>query len=151
MYLFLKLLHVLAAVAFIGNVVAGMFWYGFAVRTNDAVIVRHAIEGLNRSDRLFTFYGGIVLFLSGAALTWVGGYPLWQTLWIWTGFGMFLGAGAVFHAFGAPIRKQLLEMAQAGPLVPAACASLTARYCVVLSATIMMLLVATAAMVFKRP
>ena len=52
MYLWLKLIHVLAVVMFIGNIVTGVFWHKHAERTRDPRLIAHAMAGVIRSDRL---------------------------------------------------------------------------------------------------
>ena len=57
MYLWLKLVHILAVILFIGNIVTGLFWHKHALRTGDARLIAHAMDGVLRSDRLFTMRG----------------------------------------------------------------------------------------------
>ena len=52
MYLWLKLLHVLAVVTFLGSIVAGFFWHAHAARTRDAKLLAHTVAGVIRSDRM---------------------------------------------------------------------------------------------------
>lgn len=114
MYLTLKLLHVLSAVAFLGNITLGLFWQAHAARTRDPKLVAFTLEGINRSDVLFTKPGAIGLLLTGLALTGVGHFPFMATGWLVAGLVLFIAAGATFGALAAPLRRQMLELAQQG-------------------------------------
>jgi uncharacterized membrane protein len=57
MYLLIKLLHITAVIAFIGNIAAGRFWHAHAARTRDPKLLAHTMDGIIRSDRLFTVPG----------------------------------------------------------------------------------------------
>ena len=65
MYLWLKLIHILAVVMFIGNIVTGVFWHKHAVRTRDRASSRTPWTACIRSDRLFTMPGVLVILASG--------------------------------------------------------------------------------------
>jgi uncharacterized membrane protein len=114
MYLWLKLVHVLAVVMFIGNIVAGVFWHRHALRTRDARLIAHAMDGIIRSDRLFTMPGVVLIIASGVFAAILGGMPLLRTGWIaWT-LVLFGISGLVFMLKLAPLQRQLLRFAQAG-------------------------------------
>ena len=61
LYLALKTVHVLAAVAFLGNIIVGGFWKALADRTGNAAIMAHTIDGIIKADRIFTIPAVIVL------------------------------------------------------------------------------------------
>jgi|SRR5689334_15521508 len=132
MYETLKLLHVLSAVAFLGNITLGVFWQALAARTRDPKVLAYTLEGVARSDVLFTKPGAIGLLLTGLALVWVGHFPFMATGWLIAGLVLFIAAGATFGALAAPLRRQMLEMAQqgaqAGTFSYEAYAALDARY-----------------------
>jgi len=114
MYLALKLLHVVAAIAFLGNITIGLFWQAQAARTRDPKLIAFALEGINRSDAFFTKPGAILLLLSGLGIAWVGHFPVFGTGWILWTLVLFILAGAVYGALASPLRRQMLELAQAG-------------------------------------
>ena len=51
MYLVLKLLHVAAVIAFLGNITTGLFWHRHAARTRDPKLLAFTMGGIIRSDR----------------------------------------------------------------------------------------------------
>jgi uncharacterized membrane protein len=102
MYLWLKFLHVLAVVMFLGNIVTGVFWHRHALRTRDPKLLAHAMDGVRRSDRLFTMPGVFLILGSG----------IWAAIQ-WT-IVLFAVSGITFGTRIAPIQKQLHAFAEAG-------------------------------------
>lgn len=114
MYLWLKLIHVLAVVMFIGNVVTGVFWHKHAQKTRDAKLLAHTMEGVIRSDRLFTMPGVLIIIASGVLAAMQGGFPLLGTPWILWTLVLFGISGAVFGMRLAPLQRQMRDFAAAG-------------------------------------
>src|SRR6188474_3607230 len=82
MYLWLKVIHILAVVMCIGNIVTGVFWHKHAERTRDPRLIAHAMAGVIRSDRLFTMPGVFLILASGIFAAVQGGFPILRTGWI---------------------------------------------------------------------
>lgn len=114
MYLLLKLLHVIAVIAFLGNIATGLFWHAHAARTRDPGLLAHTMSGIIRSDRIFTIPGvvGIVGFGIVAAIH--GHLPLLRTGWILWTLVLFGISGVVFMARVVPLQRQLLAEAEGG-------------------------------------
>jgi len=115
MFPWLKLLHVVGVVLFLGNVVTGLFWHAHAARTRDPRLLAHAVDGLIRGDRLFTVPGVVLIVASGVTAAVVGGYPLLHTGWIAWSILLFTASGVVFMARVAPLQRRLLALASVGP------------------------------------
>jgi len=64
MYLWLKLIHVVGVVAFLGNFVTGLFWHVHASRTRDPKILAHQLA------RQWELWGAVALLtpLAGRVL-----------------------------------------------------------------------------------
>ena len=114
MYLPMKLLHIVAVIAFLGNIATGLFWHMHAARTRDARLLAHTMDGIIRSDRLFTIPGVAVIIASGITTAVIGGLPLLRTGWILWTLVLFGISGLTFMAAVAPLQKRLLALAQAG-------------------------------------
>lgn len=117
MYLWLKLLHLLAVVAFVGNIVTGVFWHKHALRTRDPRLIAHAMDGVIRSDRLFTMPGVVVIIASGVLAAMRGGFPILGTGWILWALVLFGISGAVFMARLGPLQRRMRDFAGAGAAV----------------------------------
>lgn len=114
MYLWLKLVHVLAVVMFIGNIVTGVFWHRHALATRDARLIAHAMDGVIRSDRLFTVPGVVLIIASGVFAALQGGFPIFGTGWILWTLVLFGISGAVFGMRLAPLQRRMRALAEAG-------------------------------------
>ena len=106
-YLFLKLLHIVSVVVFLGNILTGLFWAAHAHRTRDFSIIASTFEGIIRSDRFFTTPGVIGILVSGFATAVVAGLPLLSTGWIFWPIVLFSISGAAFGLRIAPLQRQL--------------------------------------------
>lgn len=114
MYLWMKLLHIFAVVMFLGNIITGVFWHRHAEGTRNPRLLAHAIEGVIKSDRLFTIPSIVVIIVTGVIAAIQGGMPLLRTGWIaWT-LALFGVSGILFMARVAPLQRQLWKLAEAG-------------------------------------
>ncbi|HET9386120.1 MAG TPA: DUF2269 family protein [Gemmatimonadales bacterium] len=114
MYLWLKLLHLAAVIAFLGNITTGLFWHAHAARTRDPRLLAHTVDGIIRSDRLFTIPGVVIIIVGGVATAIVGGYPILGTGWILWSLILFSVSGLVFVLRVAPLQVRLRALAQTG-------------------------------------
>jgi uncharacterized membrane protein len=114
MYLTLKLLHIAAVIVFLGNIFTGLFWHAHAVRTRDPKLLAHTMEGVIRSDRLFTTPGVLVILAAGLVLAFQANWPLLRTGWILWTIVLFVLSGAIFGMRVAPMQRELLTLARQG-------------------------------------
>lgn len=114
MYLLMKLLHIGAVIAFVGNIATGLFWHVHAARTRDPRLLAHTMDGIIRSDRLFTGPGVILIIATGIGAAIVGGFPLLRTGWILWTIVLFAISGLIFMFRVAPLQRRLRALAQAG-------------------------------------
>jgi uncharacterized membrane protein len=114
MFLLAKLLHVLAVILFLGNITTGIFWHAHAARTRDARLLAHTMDGIIRSDRIFTVPGVILIIVTGVAAAIYGQLPILRTGWIFWTLVLFLISGAIFMIWVVPLQRRLRAAAQAG-------------------------------------
>jgi uncharacterized membrane protein len=114
MYLLLKLLHVIAVIAFLGNIATGLFWHVHAARTRDPRLLAHTMDGIIRSDRLFTIPGVVGIVTTGVAAALRADLPILGTDWILWTLVLFSVSGLVFMFRVAPLQRQLLALADSG-------------------------------------
>ena len=114
MYLWMKLLHVVAVVLFLGNITTGLFWHQHAARTRNPRLLAHTVEGIIRSDRLFTMPGVIAIIVTGIVAAIVGGFPILGTGWIYWTLILFGASGLMFMFAVAPLQRRLLAFAHQG-------------------------------------
>jgi uncharacterized membrane protein len=113
LYLLLKALHVVSVVLFLGNIITGMFWKFHADRTGDLRARALALDGIIKSDRIFTTPNVFIIVLTGVATAYSAGIPILSTPWILGSIILFGMSGGAF-AFVAPLQKKLLANVQAG-------------------------------------
>lgn len=106
-YLLLKAIHLLAVVAFLGNIITGLFWMRFAMRTNNFAIIHHTAKGIIRSDRLFTIPGVIIITAGGLLAAIYAGIPLLRTGWIFWPIVLFSLSGILFGWKVAPLQSKM--------------------------------------------
>lgn len=114
MYLFLKLIHIAAVIAFIGNITTGLFWHAHAAKTREASLLAFTMDGIIRSDRIFTTPGVIGIIVSGVWAAIHAGLPILRTSWILAALLLFTISGLIFMIRVAPLQRQLRDMAQTG-------------------------------------
>lgn len=112
-YLLLKALHVVSVVLFLGNIITGVFWKAHADRAGDLRARAQALDGIIRSDRIFTTPNVFVIVVTGVGTALVGGIPILSTPWILWSIVLFGVSGFAF-AFVAPTQKKLLANVRAG-------------------------------------
>ena len=114
LYSVFKSLHVLSAIAFLGNITTGLFWKHHADRTRDVRIIRSAVDGIIRADRLFTVPGVLGLTVFGFGAAGIGGLPMLRTGWILWSIVLFTLSGVVFMAQVVPLQRRMAKLTADG-------------------------------------
>ena len=114
LYLVLKSLHVISVVLFLGNIITGVFWKVHADKTGDLRTRAQALDGIVRSDRVFTVPGVFAIIITGVWMAMNAHLPLLGTRWILWSLILFGISGICFGGFVAPLQKKLLANARAG-------------------------------------
>lgn len=110
--LWFKVLHIVAVVAFLGNITTGLFWHLHAARTRSPVLLAFTMEGIIRSDRFFTIPGVVGIIVTGVAMAMQRHLPILGTGWILVPLILFAVSGIIFVARVAPLQRQLLSLAR---------------------------------------
>lgn len=111
MYFALKILHLLAVTIFLGNIITGLFWKAHGDRSADPRIMAHTLDGIIRSDRLFTLPGAFLIVVLGIGAAMVGKLPILRTGWIWQSIVLLSISGLVFMWQVAPLQRHLRQLA----------------------------------------
>jgi uncharacterized membrane protein len=114
LYNVLKALHIVSVVLFLGNIITGVFWKAHADRTADLRARAQALDGIIRSDALFTMPGVFLIIGTGVWMAIAGNLPLLKTDWILWSIILFALSGATFGARVGPLQKKLLANTRAG-------------------------------------
>lgn len=112
--LFLKALHIISVMLFLGNIITGVFWKAHADRSGDLRARAQALDGIIASDRWFTLPGVFAIIVTGVLLAVLSHFPILGTPWILWSIVLFGVSGAAFGAFVGPLQKKLLSNVRAG-------------------------------------
>jgi len=113
-YLVLKLVHVIAVVLFLGNIITGLFWKSHAQRSKNPAVIAHTFQGIIRADRWFTVPGVIVIVTAGIFTAVLENIPILRTGWIFWSIALFLVSGVVFWMRVAPLQLRIAALAGSG-------------------------------------
>jgi len=114
-YSFLKLIHVIAVIFFMGNIITGLFWMRQANKTGNFSIISFTMKGVIASDRWFTIPGVIIITAAGFSAAIQGGLPLLRTGWIFWSIVLFSLSGLIFTVKLVPLQKKILQITQNKP------------------------------------
>lgn len=106
-----KLIHVLAVMAFLGNITTGVFWGHHAHRSGDPRLIAATFRGIIASDRWFTNPGVIVLVVAGVFAAIRGGFPILGTGWILWSLVLLVFSGIAFATRIAPQQRRIVAIA----------------------------------------
>jgi uncharacterized membrane protein len=110
-FLIMKLLHVLFAALFLGNIIISILWKRHADKTNDKFLMAHTLRGLIKADRVFTMPSVIGLIIFGFGAQGMGPYSL-TAGWILWSIVLLIISAAAFMAKVVPVQKKLLAEAE---------------------------------------
>ena len=114
LYLALKSLHIVSVVLFLGNIITGVFWKVHADLTGDLRARAQALDGIIKSDRVFTVPGVFLIIATGVGLALMAGFPLLSTFWIGGPWRCSAFRALAFGIGVGPLQKKLLANARAG-------------------------------------
>ena len=121
-YLWLKVLHLVGVVLFLGNIIVTGWWKVMADRTRDGRIVAFAQRQVTLTDYVFTLGGVLLVLASGLANVQLHGLSYASHPWLVWGMGLFIASGVVWVAILVPVQARLARLARgfsAGGPIPA--------------------------------
>lgn len=110
-YPILKILHLVGAVMFVGNIVITGWWKAMADRTRDSRIVAFAQRQVTLTDWVFTFGGVVLVAIGGIGNAILLGVPL-TAHWLQWGLALFFLSGILWVAVLIPLQIRLGRMAR---------------------------------------
>lgn len=111
-YLWLKSIHILGVVLFLGNIIVTGWWKAMADRTKDPAIIAFAQRQVTLTDWIFTF-GGVVLTLAGGiGNAWLNDMQIFTVYWLAWGGWLFIISGVIWVIALVPLQISLERMAK---------------------------------------
>ena len=120
-YRVLKLMHVLGAVLFVGNLVVTALWKAMADRSGQPAVVAFAQRLVTLTDFVFTGFGAGLVLSTGLLMGRVFGEDFWKLYWISWGLALFVVSGLIWLAVLVPIQLRQAQLARgfaAGGTIP---------------------------------
>ncbi len=110
-YLWLKTIHVLGVVLFLGNVIITGWWKIMADKTRNPQIIAYAQRQVTLTDYIFTA-GGVTILLS-AGMANAGIHHMdFSAKWLTQGMLMFVLSGLIWVAILIPVQIKQAKMAK---------------------------------------
>ena len=109
-YPLLKLLHIAAVIIFLGNIITGHFWMHLAMRSKDVNIIRHSVNGIMQSDRIFTMPAVVIIIVAGILSAFYGNIPVLRTGWIIWSITLFSLSGVIFSTKLSVLLRKMKEL-----------------------------------------
>lgn len=110
---FVLLIHILAAIVFLGNVLTTASWKAQADRTGNLHTIAYAHRQLRRMDGLFNGVGILTLIATGLVLTEMANIHLVRTGWLFVSFALLMVTSVIWLAMLRPTVRRLADMANA--------------------------------------
>ncbi len=122
MFLFLRLLHLLGVIVFVGNILTAALWKMRADASGDLRAIAYAQRGVMFADVVFTAPGAALILITGLWMADLSDRNILQTGWLLTAL-VLLGVTLLVWLFELlPVQRRLIrvadEAARTGQLDP---------------------------------
>lgn len=111
-YQFVKLLHILGAILFIGNIVATGVWKIFADKTRSPVVIAFGQRMVKITDLALTGGGVSLVLLTGFHMIGTSGLNITEANWLVWALALFVASGLIWVLVLIPIQKKQTSLAQ---------------------------------------
>jgi uncharacterized membrane protein len=148
----LVILHVVASVVFLGNIIFAFFWKITANKNGGTAVLIYAQKQLAWTDGIFTTTSTTVIAITGYSLAKIAGINVATTPWLLWSQILFYGSAAIWLLLLAPIQVMqlsLLKNLSLSDAVPEKYWSLTKRWNVLWIIATLLPLLAYVLMVIK--
>ncbi len=110
-YLWLKALHLLGVMLFMGNIIVTGWWKFMADRTRNPQVIAFAQHQVTLTDYVFTAGGATILFAAGWGNAALHGMDVMQINWLSWGLWLFSASGVIWVAVLIPTQIRQERMA----------------------------------------
>lgn len=111
-YLWLKTIHIIGVILFLGNIIVTGWWKNLADRTKNAQVIAFAQRQVTLTDYVFTASGALILLMAGMLNVWLHDMPLTMK-WLMHGMGLFIVSGLIWVLVLIPVQAKQAKMAKA--------------------------------------
>lgn len=111
-YLFLKSLHILGVILFLGNIIVTGWWKTMADKTKDIRIIAFAQRQVTLTDYVFTLGGVLLIIATGPVNALLHDMDIFTIKWLVWGNGLFIASGIIWAALLIPVQIKQAKMAK---------------------------------------
>lgn len=111
-YQIIKLLHIVGAIIFIGNIIVTAVWKVLADRTRQPEVVAFGQRLVTLTDFAFTGLGAAIIFITGFAMIGIFGVSVFEVKWITWGFVLFIISGLIWATILIPVQVKQARLAR---------------------------------------
>ncbi len=112
-YLFLKSLHILGVVFFLGNIIITAWWKTMADRTKQSRVVAYAQRQVTLTDIIFTAGGALLILITGIVNAHLLNMDYWHIRWLAWGLWLFIASGIIWILILIPVQIKQARIAKA--------------------------------------
>lgn len=109
-YLWLKTIHIVGVMLFLGNIIITGWWKNLADRTKNPQIIAFAQRQVTLTDYIFTAGGSVILFVAGFTNVMLYGLSF-SAKWLSHGVGLFVVSAIIWVAILIPTQIKQAKMA----------------------------------------
>ncbi len=110
----LLVLHILAAVVFVGNIITAAFWKAQADRSGNLETIAITARSMQKADYIFTAPGIFVLLITGIWMVGLKDWAGFQEPWLGGSFVLLIITGIIWLAVLMPQQRRMVRLAQEG-------------------------------------
>lgn len=111
-YLWLKTVHLLGVVLFLGNIIVTGWWKVMADKTRNPQVIAFAQQQVTLTDYVFTAGGAFLLLIAGMANVHMHGLSM-SAKWLHWGMAMFVASGIIWALILIPTQMRQAKLAKA--------------------------------------
>lgn len=111
-YLWLKSLHLLGVILFLGNIIITGWWKTMADRTRNPVIIAFAQHQVTMTDWIFTVGGVLLVLAGGMGNVYLHGMGFLHIYWLAWGSWLFIASGIIWVVILLPLQIAQERMAK---------------------------------------
>ncbi|MEQ1599618.1 MAG: DUF2269 domain-containing protein [Methylotenera sp.] len=111
-YLWLKTIHLLGVVLFLGNIIITGWWKNMADLTRNPQIIAYAQRQVTLTDFIFTGGGVLMLLVAGMANVYLHDMS-YSAKWLAHGMAIFIVSGIIWVVVLIPVQAKQAKMAKA--------------------------------------
>lgn len=111
-YLWLKSIHLLGVVMFLGNIIITGWWKTMADRTGNPAVIAFAQRQVTLTDWIFTLGGVVLVLIGGVGNALLYHMGMWHTYWLIWGESLFIASGVIWAVVLVPVQIAQERMAR---------------------------------------